>query len=100
MNVIFLFGMGEPSIWTPILALLIIGLIGFAICYIHRYFVLAVVPIFLWLIYYMIGELPTVLSLSIVRTIGYFVIFADFLAIIFGAALAWKKHKNIQTKLS
>ncbi len=100
MNLIFLFGMGEPALWTPILAFLIVGLVSFAICYIHRYFVLAVMPLFLWLTYYMVSSLPTVLSLPMVRTIGYFVIFADFLAIIFGATLSWKKHKNAQGKLS
>lgn len=99
MNVIILFGMNEPSIWTPILAFLIVGLVGFAICYIHRYLVLAVMPLFLWLAYYMVGDLPTVLSLSIVRKIGYFVIFADFLVIILGAFLAWKRYKNSQTNL-
>lgn len=99
MNPVFLLGMNEPSIWQPILAFLIVGLIGFALCYIHRYLVFAVMPLFLWLAYYMIDSLPTVLSLSMIRKIGYLIIFADFLAIIFGAFLSWKKYRTERTNL-
>jgi hypothetical protein len=100
MNLIFLFGINEPSIWAPILAYLIVGLVGFAICFIHRYFVFAVMPLFIWLAYYWVMDLPNTISLTSMRTVGYLAILVDFLAIVLSAFLSWKKYRNTQINFS
>ncbi len=94
MNFTLLFGMNSESpIWGMILVYLIVGLIGFAICYIHRYFVFAVMPLFLCLAYFMFLNLPLSYLAPTERRIGYFLILIDFLAVVFGALLSWRKHK-------
>ncbi|MGI9034911.1 MAG: hypothetical protein ACR2GD_02615 [Pyrinomonadaceae bacterium] len=98
MNITFLFGMSEPVGGSEILAYLIVGLIGFAICYVHRYFIFAVMPIFLWLAYYIIFYEHFSRS-STDYLIVYAAVSVDFLAILFSGILSWKKHKNHQKNL-
>ncbi|MDQ6785501.1 MAG: hypothetical protein M3033_01595 [Acidobacteriota bacterium] len=91
-TIILLFGMEGPSIWGFVLSYLIVGLIGFAICYIHRYLVFVVVPIFFWLAYYMNNGLSQ--DLPNHKMLGLILTLFSFFAIVFGAILSWRKNKS------
>jgi hypothetical protein len=101
MNSSFLlFGMDLPSpIWTEVLSFLIVGLLCFAITYIHRYMGFAVLPLFLWLAYYMVQNPSFSRGSSGERLAGYSLVLADFAAVVFGAFLSWKKYKIEQSNL-
>jgi lipopolysaccharide export LptBFGC system permease protein LptF len=93
MSSVILFGMSEPSIWGWVLVYLIIGLIGFSLSYIHRYLIFAVVPIFIWLSYYLVNDFSKYFFSQTEKNLAYVLILFDISAIIFGSVLSWKKHK-------
>jgi|GEM_PF-5306074 len=100
-NGYILLGISPPPILRILLAFLIVALIGFALCYLHRYFIFVVLPVFLWLAYYLVTDLWFFASPSSgYMMFVYLMVLIDFLAIIFGAVLSWKKHKSSFSKLA
>ena len=99
MNSLFL-GIFPPEIAGILLPIVIFGIIGFLLCYFHRFFVFIVLPTFLGCCIYLIDYLKffTDLFSNYMLTV-YLTMILSAIAVIIGTRLSWKKHNGKFSKL-
>lgn len=91
-NSVFL-GIFPPAISGVLLPIIVAGIIGFLLCYFHRFFVFIVLPIFAGLCIFIISDLKFFTDLlSGYMLIVYTTMILSVIAITIGARLSWKKY--------
>jgi hypothetical protein len=94
MNLVL--GIFPPNIAEILLPTVIGGIVGFLLCYAHRFLGFAVIPLFLFWCVYQINYLEFFTALmSTYMLIVYSTMLLSFVSILVGTLLSWKRYRSL-----
>jgi len=99
MYLLFL-GIFPPNISEFLLPTVVGGIIGFILCYIHRFLAFVIIPVFLFWCVYQINYLEFFTALiSTYMLIVYSTMLLSLAAMLVGTLLSWKRHRSLSKLL-